>query len=71
MISKRPTSELCYLRDAQQEVPPMGSKVIALNKSGVLCFTVVDHHFYSQFDAWMEYPKIPYSVKKRQSGEAE
>lgn len=67
MDLKRPTLPTVYLKDCEQEPPPMGASVIALNKSGVLCFAQVDRHFYKSFDAWMEYPCVPYTVKKRQS----
>lgn len=62
----RPTHQHAELKDAEIQPPPFGKKVLALNKAGVLCFTVVDHNFNMQFDAWSEYPKVPASVKLRQ-----
>lgn len=41
---------------------------MALNKGGVLVPAIVTKDFAYQFDAWMYYPKVPESVKERQSG---
>ena len=67
MEQLRPTADTVYLKDCEYFPPPQGAKVIALNKSGVLCFATVNREFIVHFDAWMEYPRVPHSVKTKQS----
>ena len=69
MSQIRPTAAQVYLKDCQQVPPPQGARVIALNKSGVLCFATVNREFHKHFDAWMEYPTVPASVKRRQNAD--
>lgn len=63
----RPTAKTVYLIDAHIEQPTSGSRVIALNRGGVLAPTVWGSTSLQYFDAWMKSPKVPESVKERQS----
>ena len=63
----RPTAAVVYLIDAHKEQPTAGSRVLALNRGGVLVPTVWCSTSLQYFDAWMKSPKVPSSVKDRQT----
>jgi hypothetical protein len=67
MEPDRPTLPLIELKDNLIYPAPKGARVLALNIGGVLTQAIVTSDFNQQFDAWMEYPQVPASVKARKA----
>lgn len=61
------TAEVVELVDVRDGEPPNGSKVLALTHGGKLVEVLWKSRSRDEFDSWMPYPKVPDSVKKRQS----
>ena len=60
----RPQVELI---DTEDEMPPPGMRVLALQWGGSLVPAVWTSTSHTVFDAWMPYPKIPANTKAKQA----
>lgn len=63
--SNRPVQPVVYLKDVDIEQPTVGQLVLAIGLGGKLCETVWKSDSSDFFKAWMEYPKIPQTVKEK------
>lgn len=61
----RLTAESVQWIDTDKELPPYGTGVIGLSKSGVLCPVIWNKNADDFFIAWMPYPKIPPEIKEK------
>lgn len=61
----RPTREVVYLTNTDDEMPTSGAKVYALSLGGVMCEIIWRADSHKHYAAWMYYPKIPDDVKKK------
>lgn len=64
----RIVEQTAYMRDALTDPPPVGMRVHALNKGGVMVQAVWTSQSHKDFEAWHAYLKIPQSVKDRMNG---
>lgn len=61
----RPVRVEVSLIDIDEEMPTTGSLVFALGLGGKLCEIVWRSDSHEFFKAWMPYPKVPRSVKRK------
>jgi hypothetical protein len=61
----RPTREVVYLIDIDDEPPRRGQTILALSIGGKLCEVVWGKDSHEFFKAWMPYPKTPKAVKEK------
>jgi hypothetical protein len=61
----RPVRREVWLIDTQDEMPRAGANVLAIGPGGKLCEVVWTSRSHESFHAWMHYPKIPQSVKRK------
>lgn len=61
----RPTREVVYLIDVDDEAPMPGQQVFALGLGGSLCQVIWTKGSEKFFKAWMPFPKIPKGVKEK------
>jgi hypothetical protein len=64
MEERRPTREVVYLIDIDDEMPGRGETVQALSIGGKLCEVVWGKDSHEFFKAWMPHPKVPKKVKE-------
>lgn len=62
----RVTRPAVYLIDNLIQPATPGKRVMALTIGGVLVPTIVGKNFRDHYDAWMDYPTVPDTVKRRQ-----
>lgn len=61
----RPTMDVVYLIDVDDEEPRPGSNVYALGLGGKLVETTWKIDSRKFYKAWMPYPKVPKAVKEK------
>lgn len=61
----RPTREVVYLIDVDDEMPGRGQMVLALGLGGSLCTVLWAKDSHKFFKAWMAFPKVPPKVKEK------
>lgn len=61
----RPTREVVWLVDVDEEQPRQGQKVYALTLGGKLVEMIWNKNSRKDYHAWMPFPKIPKSVKEK------
>lgn len=61
----RPTRDVVYLIDIDDEMPRAGDLVYALGLGGKLVETTWTSSSHKFFKAWMPYPKVPKAVKEK------
>jgi hypothetical protein len=61
----RPTAAHCELLDVDDHPPSSGQVILALGLGGKLVETVWTSKSHEFFYAWMPYPKVPLTVKKK------
>lgn len=62
----RITAHSTAMIDAHLQPPPVGMRVFALNRGGVIVQTVWKSDSLNDYDAWHPYLKVPETVRRRQ-----
>lgn len=66
-MKTRQVANSSTLINAHMSPPPNGSRVMALNRTGVLIHTIWTSKSIQTLDAWSAYPSVPEDVRELQS----